>query len=109
MNYTAHFEMLLVLFPEGTTHGGPLTKAFKSGSFKIAEETQTPIIPVAIKYLNHSMFWGHESFMIHFFQKAGFCRTNVEMYFGQPKSALPCKELLGQTKASIDQQLSIYM
>lgn len=39
----------LVVFPEGTRSRGPVMKAFKKGSIKIALETGVPIIPVAIK------------------------------------------------------------
>jgi len=99
----------VILFPEGTTYGGPMTKAFKPGSFKIAEETKTPIIPVAIKYLKHDMFWGDESFLKHFFQKSGYWRTDVEVWFGNPISGSPSKELQAQTKSAIDTQLATYL
>lgn len=99
----------VILFPEGTTYEGPLTKRFQPGSFKIAEDTQTPIIPVAIKYLNRPMDWGKEAFLTHFFQKMGYWSTDVEMWFGQPIIGLTCKELQAQTKAAIDSQLSRYL
>ena len=72
----------VILFPEGTTHTGPLTKAFKAGSFKIAEETNTPIIPVAISYLSRDMSWNNDSFLNHFFMKMGFWHTPVELWYG---------------------------
>ena len=96
----------VILFPEGTTYGHPLTGAFKSGSFKIAEDTKTPIIPVAIKYLSRDMAWRNESFMVHFFQCMGFWCTDVRMWFGAPIEGLPHKALLEATKFTIDQQLS---
>lgn len=99
----------VILFPEGTTYEGPLTKDFKPGSFKIAEETSTPIIPTAIKYTRRAMAWGKEPFLLHFFQKMGYWRTDVEVCFGEPIQNLPCKELLEKTKAAIDHQLSSYL
>lgn len=95
----------VILFPEGGTHEGPLTKAFKPGSFKIAEETQTPIIPIAIRYLSRPMAWKNEAFFHHFMQKMGYWRTNVDMWFGPPISGEDCKGLLASTKAAIDEQL----
>ncbi len=99
----------VILFPEGTTYCGPLTKSFKAGSFKIAEETKTPIVPMVIKYVSRDMGWGDETFIKHFMHKMGYWRTNVDLWFGTPVSNGDHKELLSQTKEAIDGQLSKYL
>ena len=96
----------VILFPEGTTSCGPLTKNFKSGSFKIAEETKTPIVPVAIKYLNRDIAWRNESFFAHFMKYMGYWNVNAEMWFGKQITQGDYKQLLEKTKAAIDKQLS---
>lgn len=100
----------VILFPEGTTNNsGTLTKSFKPGSFKIAEETGTPIIPMAIKYVSRDMSWGDESFLMHFIQKMGYWRTNVDLWFGEPVTGGDYKELMVRVKTAIDGQLSLYL
>lgn len=96
----------VILFPEGTTHAGPLTKAFKTGSFKIAEETATPVVPVAIRYISRRIFWGDEPFLTHFMQCMGFARTEVDLWFGPAIQGLPYNDLLQATQSAIDAQLS---
>jgi len=99
----------VILFPEGTTYVGPLTKDFKSGSFKIAEETNTPIIPVAIKYLGRDLAWKNETFLKHFLLKMGHWRTDVDMWFGKAICQADTKTLMKATKQAIDQQLATYL
>ncbi len=98
----------VILFPEGTTCKGPLTSKFRSGSFKIAEETKTPIIPVAIKYVNRDLPWLQESFLAHFMMYMGYWSTKVEMHFGAPISGGDCRQLLEKTQTAIDQQLRLH-
>ena len=99
----------VILFPEGTTYYGPLTKNFKSGSFKIAEETKTPIVPVAIKYLNRDIAWRNESFFANFMKYMGYWNLKAEMWFGEQITQGDYKQLLDDTKAAIDKQLSGYL
>lgn len=99
----------VILFPEGQTYEGPLTTSFKSGSFKIAEDTHTPIVPVAIKYLSRDMAWRKESFFVLFMRKCGYWRTDVDMHFCMPVSDLPMLQLKDKTKHAIDERLSTYL
>lgn len=99
----------VILFPEGTTYEGPLTKAFKPGTFKVAAENRTPIIPVAIKYLTHDLVWRDETFLNHFVTKMGYWRTEVDLWFGTSITEGDTKSLLAQTKSAIDAQLSKYI
>ena len=60
----------VTLFPEGTTYKGPLTKSFKNGSFKIAADTNIPVIPMAIHYKDVNDAWvDKDTFVGHFFRK----------------------------------------
>ncbi len=99
----------VILFPEGTTSPGPLTIAFKAGSFKIAANSNTPIAPVAIQYLNHHMAWGNETFLHNFFMKMGYARINVELWFGDLIVSDSYIDLRLKTKEAIDKQLSTYL
>ena len=99
----------VILFPEGVIYEGPLTKTFKPGSFKIAEDSKTPIVPVAIKYLDRDLAWRDESFMTNFFENMGYCTTNVDMWFGEPIADKPYKELKEDTQLAIDTQLKTYL
>lgn len=99
----------VILFPEGVIYEGPLTKAFKPGSFKIAEETNTPIVPAAIKYLSRDMVWRSESFLANFFKCMGYWRTDVDFWFGEPVEGGTYEDLRIRTKTAIDQQLSTYL
>ncbi len=99
----------VILFPEGTTTLGPLTRSFKAGSFKIAEETQTPIVPVAIKYRSRDIGWDKETFLHNFFSYMGYWRMDVDLWFGTPVLGGEAKALLQQTKSAIDTQLSLYL
>lgn len=99
----------VILFPEGTTYEGPLTKAFKPGSFKIAEDSNTPIVPVAIKYLSRDVAWRDEAFLVNFFNCMGYYSTHVDMWFGEPVANKPFKELKEETQLAIDTQLKTYL
>lgn len=96
----------VILFPEGGAYAGPLTRAFKSGSFKIAEQTQTPIVPVAIKYLDRDMAWADESFIHNYFMKMGFWTIRVDVWFADPVIDADFKTLMHRTKSLIDSHLS---
>ncbi len=96
----------VALFPEGTTYEGPLTKPFKSGSFKIAVEANVPIIPVAISYKNKNDAWiGDDTFIGHFFRQMWKPITYVTVQYGEPiieNDALSLKE---KTRQEIDAML----
>jgi 1-acyl-sn-glycerol-3-phosphate acyltransferase len=54
----------VVIFPEGTRNrtGKPL-KNFYDGAFRLAIETQTPILPMV--YCNCLHMWNNDEFLIH--------------------------------------------
>jgi 1-acyl-sn-glycerol-3-phosphate acyltransferase len=57
-------KISVVIFPEGTRNrtGKPL-KSFYDGAFRLAIETQTPILPMV--YCNCLHMWNNEQFLIH--------------------------------------------
>ncbi len=96
----------VTLFPEGTTHKGPLTKAFKNGSFKIASDTGIPVIPMAIDYEDKEDAWiGDDTFVGHFFRQMGKPVTKVNIRYGEPVSDTDYKSLQEKTKMKIDEML----
>lgn len=97
----------VALFPEGTTYKGPLTKSFKSGSFKIAAETGIPIIPMAINFSETDDAWvDDDTFVAHFFRQMGKPLTRVSIRYGESISGNDVRDLQEKTKNSIDKMLS---
>ena len=96
----------VILFPEGTTHTGPLTKPFKNGSFKIAADARIPVIPVAIHYADPGTAWvGNDTFFGHFFRQMGKPATKVIMRYGDPVANPDYKTLKEQVRGQIDNML----
>ncbi len=96
----------VTLFPEGTTYKGPLTKAFKNGSFKIAADAYIPIIPMAIEYHDKNDAWiGKETFVGHFFRQMWKPRKKVHVRFGKPVSNSNYHQLQHEVKTQIDTML----
>lgn len=96
----------VALFPEGTTFKGPLTKQFKNGSFKIAADTQIPVIPMAIEYHDKSDAWvGTDTFVGHFFRQMWQPLRKAYIRFGKPVSDTDYKKLQQKVKEKIDNML----
>lgn len=97
----------VVLFPEGGTYVGPLTKPFKNGSFQIATEAKIPVIPMAIHYKDINDAWiGDDIFLAHFFRQMGKPVTKVFVRYGTPVLGSDCKHVQTQTKEQIDSMLT---
>jgi len=96
----------VTLFPEGTTYKGPLTKSFKNGSFKIAADTQIPVIPMAIHYKDVEDAWvGEDTFLGHVFRQMGKPVSKVYIRYGEPVSSSNYNELQKEVKKRIDKML----
>lgn len=96
----------VAIFPEGTTYKGPSTKTFKTGSFKIAVETEIPVIPAAIEYRDKNDAWvGDDTFIPHFFRQMGKPFTHVTIQFGEPLNDSDYENLRMTTKEKIDSML----
>jgi 1-acyl-sn-glycerol-3-phosphate acyltransferase len=97
----------VVLFPEGGTYKGPLTKPFKNGSFQIAADAKIPVIPMAIHYREIEDAWiGNDNFLSHFFRQMGKPITKVFVKYGTPITGNDYKQIQTETKEQIDSMLS---
>lgn len=95
----------VILFPEGGIKYGTLTAPFKHGSFKIAQTTNTSVVPAAIYYHDPNMTWGEESFLTNFYRQMGKWCINVDFWIGKPISAESDVELMEMVKLAIDKKL----
>ncbi len=59
----------VLIYPEGTTYGGELTKDFRRGAIEMAYRLGVPIVPVVIEYPLQSDYWVDGSFMNYFIGK----------------------------------------
>lgn len=97
----------VTLFPEGTTFKGPLTKPFKNGSFKIAAETNIPVIPMAIHYCDADDAWvGNDTFIPHFFRQMSKPVSRVFVRFGPVVTGSDYKIIQQNTREEIDLMLT---
>jgi len=97
----------VILFPEGTTYKGPLTKPFKNGSFKIAADSQMPVIPMAIHYRDVDDAWvDKDTFIGHVFRQMGKPISKVYIRYGNPISYSDYKTLQKETKEQIETMLT---
>jgi 1-acyl-sn-glycerol-3-phosphate acyltransferase len=98
--------MPVILFPEGATFKGPLTKPFKNGSFQIAADANIPVIPMAIHYKNEDDAWvGKDTLLKHFFRQMGKPVTKVYIKYGTPISGSDYKQIQNETQKQIDSML----
>lgn len=96
----------VVLFPEGTSYKGPLTKPFKNGSFKIAADTGIPVIPMAIHFKDENDAWvDDDTFLGHFFRQMSKPVTHVTIRFEKPLISADYKILQKETREQIDRML----
>lgn len=97
----------VILFPEGGTYQGPLTKPFKNGSFQIAADANIPVIPMAIHYKDAGDAWvGDETLLPHFFRQMGKPVTRAFVKYGTPVSDNDYKQIQQQIKEQIDSMLT---
>jgi 1-acyl-sn-glycerol-3-phosphate acyltransferase len=96
----------VALFPEGTSYKGPLTKPFKNGSFKIASDSDIPVIPMAIHFEDENDAWvDDDTFVGHFFRQMGKPVTRVTIRYGNPLANNDYKILQQKTRGQIDAML----
>lgn len=75
----------MVIFPEGTTIGGPGIGPFQRGVFGLAAAAGVPVIPVAIEYADAEDAWvepGDASFVPHFLRCFARRAVPVRVAFG---------------------------
>ena len=97
----------VILFPEGGTYKGPLTKPFKKGSFQIAADANIPVIPMAIHYKDEDDAWvGNDTLLSHFFKQMGKPVTKVYINYGTPVSGSDYKQIQNETREQINLMLT---
>ncbi len=96
----------VLLFPEGTTSKGPLTRTFKKGSFKIAADTKIPVIPMAIHYPDEKDAWiDNDTFLGHFFRQMSKPISKVYLKYGSISINDEHTILQKEVKSKIDSML----
>jgi len=72
-------------FPEGTTSRGPGLLPFFPGLFRVAEQEDVPVVPVAIDYVEPDDAWvGDDPFLPHFLRRFRRRRVGASICFGPP-------------------------
>lgn len=86
-------------FPEGTTFRGPGILPFFPGLFRLAEQYDFPVVPVAIEYEDSDDAWvGDDSFLRHFLQAFRKPRVRLRIAFGPPMRARDVDDLHDATR-----------
>ncbi|MDX1912667.1 MAG: lysophospholipid acyltransferase family protein [Saprospiraceae bacterium] len=102
-----HEGFPVILFPEGTTHSDPATRAFKPGGFRLAAEEGFPVVPVAIDYADPADHWiGDDTFLPHFFRRFAEKEMRVAIRYGEAIWSDNPEKLLTDARAWIDAELS---
>jgi len=74
----------VLLFPEGRTHGEPLTIQYKKGSFEQAARAGVPVVPLTIEYKDQRDYWRHiMNFANHFLLRFGKPITHLSVSYGK--------------------------
>ena len=105
----------VVVFPEGTTGLGKELKKFHSGLFQSAIDSQTPIQPVALRYMRNgdvdriSAYIENDNFMLNLWQVLKQPHTDVHVCFCPPNQANQERQALAkqsqqQIQTQLDQQ-----
>lgn len=103
MRKTLKMDYSVLVYPEGTTHTDPHTMPFKGGAFNLAAKEGTPIVPMALDYLDLGDAWvGDDTFIPHFIRCFGKKRTFVKIRYGQPLASDDLNYLMEQSKIWID-------
>ena len=89
-------------FPEGTTFRGPGLLPFYPGLFRLAEQYDFPVVPIAIEYEDPADAWvGDDPFVGHFLTAFRKRRMRVRLVFGKPIRAHQVEDLRDTTRAFI--------
>lgn len=75
----------VIVFPEGTTSALPGTLPFKIGGFKLAAQSNIPVVPVALIFADKRDFWvGKDSFLGHAKKRFGEQKIEARLCYGTP-------------------------
>lgn len=74
----------ILVFPEGTTSGGPTTLPFRPRSFEAAYLAGVPVQPIAIFYESpKAAYIGKDTFIPHFFRFFRLKEIRAHVHFGE--------------------------
>ncbi len=94
-------------FPEGTTSRGPGLLPFYPGLFRLAEEHDIPLVPVAIEYEDRDAAWvDDDPFLGHFLSCFRKRRIRVSLAFGPTLRAGDVKDLKAEAEGWIRTHLA---
>ncbi len=105
----------VALFPEGTVTDGSHLRQFHHQLVRAAVETETPVLPVAIKFLNRDgsrnrnmAFIRNESFVRHVWRILSLPTSSVEVYCCAPLTTFDqgARSLTVQARKEIHQVLN---
>jgi 1-acyl-sn-glycerol-3-phosphate acyltransferase len=77
----------VLIYPEGTTHGGDLPNDFRRGAIELASQLGIPIVPVMIEYPDSSYYWVDGTFMDYFIGK--FSQKKWHRVWGRIGQSIP--------------------
>lgn len=96
----------ILIFPEGTTHGGDTPLPFKKGVFQVAASHGVPIIPVALDFDDPGDYWlGNDTFVGHFLRRFGRRKVRCRVHIGPPLCGADSRILLTDAHDWIRQNL----
>ena len=99
----------VLIYPEGTTTDAAETRPFRVGTFQIAAEEGTPVVPITIEYGLPTDAWiNADTFIPHFIRCFGKWQTEASLHFGEPIVETDPTLLMEKTQSAIDTQLLVF-
>jgi lyso-ornithine lipid O-acyltransferase len=96
----------VLVYPEGTTAAFGTTLPFRIGTFGVAAEEDTSVVPIAIEYADAADAWvGSDSFIPHFLRCFSKKEITVRIHFFAPIFDDGAESLTQKTQQLIDNQL----
>ena len=96
----------IMIYPEGKTNVTPLTTTFQKGSFDVAAELGTPVIPFAMEYKSLDDYWDHTDTMgVHYFKNLAKPRTYIRLSVGEAIQSDNAFALLRQSQQWINEEI----
>lgn len=93
-------------YPEGTTHDGDKTLAFKPAAFKLALSDNIPIFPIVLDYKHNTDAWvGDDTFFPHFIRCFGKPRTSIKVLYGAEIKQDNYKGAMDEAKKFMDEKI----
>lgn len=108
------YELLMekrsvIIYPEGTVSIGRSTLPFRKGSIEAAEKANSPVVPIAIEYMDpDSDFWWHPHIMHQYFKTFSKFQTRVKIHFFDPVSPVDASNACAEIQWMINQKITEY-